>query len=196
MSLRFLSAWWQRFRSVRKPQAASQFPLRCESLEDRCVPSTSLHSDVRPTPNSVGATITHLLGGVTFAFAPDHGAQTMAMADLNGDGKLDLVLVNANTGKGMTMLGTGGSFNTQQTFTFAPDHGAQTMAVADLNGDGKLDLVLVNVNTGKGMTMVGTGDGSFNTQQTFTFAPDRGLHTEATAELNGDARPHLIVTNP
>lgn len=132
---------------------------------------------------------------VTFTFAPDRGAQAVTVADLNGDGKADLVIVDAKTGKGEALLGVGdGTFHTQATFTFAPDRGAQAVAVADLNGDGKADLLLVDAKAGKGETMLGIGDATFKMQQTFTFAPDRGLQSVALADLNGDGKLDLVLT--
>lgn len=60
-------------------------------------------------------------------------------ADLNGDGKLDLVTV----GQGMTsvLLGNGdGSFGNLTSFAGPDQLDSQKMAIADFNGDGKLDI--------------------------------------------------------
>lgn len=60
-------------------------------------------------------------------------------ADLNGDGRLDLVV--GNYGAVSVLLGGGnGTFGAPVSYTI--DSGYVTSAIADLNGDGKLDLVI------------------------------------------------------
>jgi hypothetical protein len=64
-------------------------------------------------------------------------------ADLNGDGKPDLVTTNAGNDTVSVLLGNGdGTFRPQQSRGVGP--GPVAVAVADLNGDGKPDLVVVN----------------------------------------------------
>jgi hypothetical protein len=129
----------------------------------------------------------------TFTFAPDRGIEAVAVADLNNDGKPDLVLIDPDAGKVSLLMGGGdGSFQPQQTFAFAPDRGTQAVSVGDLNGDGRPDLLLLNPEAGKAGIQLSTPDGSFRMQQTFTFAPDRGMHVEQVADLNLDDRGTLL----
>src|SRR5690349_20363964 len=64
-------------------------------------------------------------------------------ADVNSDGKLDLVVTNGSAGTVGVFLGNGnGSFGAQATFaTGTTPFG---VAVADVNRDGRLDLVVAN----------------------------------------------------
>ena len=67
----------------------------------------------------------------------------MAVADVNGDGKPDLVVANDQSGTVSVLLGNGnGTFQAQATFATGsmPD----SVAVADVNGDGKPDLIVAN----------------------------------------------------
>ncbi len=82
-------------------------------------------------------------GTLSFSAATNYGVgsvpRAIAVGDLNGDGKLDLVSANVNVSTVSVLLGQGGG-----AFSPAADVGvgsaAYSVAVADLNGDGSLDL--------------------------------------------------------
>jgi hypothetical protein len=84
---------------------------------------------------------------------------SMATADLNGDGHLDLVVTAPNAL--YVLLGAGdGTF---QTAGFAADPEAKSIAIADMNGDGIPDLVIAHCcDVYYDMSyMLGNGDGTF-----------------------------------
>src|SRR5215469_12740269 len=78
-------------------------------------------------------------------------ASSVAVADVNRDGKLDLLVANqcvslnnCNTGSVSVLLGNGdGTFQTAVSYG-SGGLDAHSVAVADLNGDGKPDLVVAN----------------------------------------------------
>src|SRR5262249_5063938 len=86
----------------------------------------------------------------------------MAIADFNGDGKLDaLVAIEATTGAVNVLLGRGdGTFQAPLT---APTAGSGTLAAlaGDFNGDGKPDAVVSNLFGGTLSVLLGKGDGTF-----------------------------------
>lgn len=79
--------------------------------------------------------------GVACAGQPSTG---VALADVEGDGDLDL-LVNALGGGTRLFLNDGhGQFTERKEAGLATTHGSTSMALADLDGDGDLDLYVTN----------------------------------------------------
>ena len=119
---------------------------------------------------------------------------SVAIGDLNGDGKPDIVTADGNAVS--VLLGVGdGTFATHTEYPT----GALCLAVAigDVNGDSKPDLVTANyftgTLTGNVSVLLGTGDG--------TFGPSTDLATGnlptsiAIGDLNGDGYPDIVTAN-
>ena len=136
------------------------------------------------------------------------GSFSMAMADVNGDGKLDLLVANTCLNNSNCTNGTVGVLFGNGDGTFQPPvaygaGGVDTFAVAlaDVNGDGKLDLLVANAcnnnsscNNGSVGVLLGNGDGTY---QAATAYSSGGLYADAVAvgDINGDGNPDLVVTN-
>src|SRR5437899_3381868 len=74
--------------------------------------------------------------------------RSVAVGDVNGDGRLDLAVTNASSydvpGTVSVLLGNGdGTF--QSALSFAAGGDAGSVAVGDINGDGRHDLAVANV---------------------------------------------------
>ncbi len=88
-------------------------------------------------------------------FPCDGRPKYMTAADLNGDGKLDLVVGDAATGKVHVFLGKGdGTFEEAKDFE-AGGHRALFVAAADYNRDGRLDVAVVNADTNSVSVLLG-----------------------------------------
>jgi hypothetical protein len=146
-------------------------------------------------------------GDGTFQPAVPYGsgglyADSVAVADVNGDGKADIVVGTcgfpkvlscvASGGKAGVLLGNGdGTFQPAVTYTLGGS-GATSVAVADVNGDGKPDLL---VATGSAVgVLLGNGDGTFQTVTKYSSGGLTALSV-AVADVNGDAKPDLVVAN-
>jgi len=135
-------------------------------------------------------------------FATGISPRSVTVADLNGDGKPDLIVANYNSNTVSVLLNTTAPGATTPSFaaqrTFATGSEPRSVTAADLNGDGKPDLIVANVDSNTvsvllNTTAPGATTASFATQQTFATA---GLPTSVTAaDLNGDGKPDLIVAN-
>jgi len=151
-------------------------------------------------------------GGVSFLPAVTYGsggyiAQSVRIADVNGDGKPDIIVASwwdtNNVGVVGVLLGNGnGTFQPAVTYETggAPNY---SLVVADVNGDGKLDLVVSSCaviastcGSAEGVVSVllGNGDGTFQHAVGYSSGADVGAHV-AVADVNGDGRPDLIVTS-
>ncbi len=135
------------------------------------------------------------------------GFDGVSIADVNGDGKLDIIAVSEalsnrfshttlSTSGIYVALGNGdGTFQPMQ-FT-AAGTSLLSAAVADLNGDGKADLVI----TDDGSTSVppqvsviyGTGSGAFDPTQAQVIQTDYIITTVLTGDLNKDGKPDLVL---
>src|SRR5262245_52892130 len=69
------------------------------------------------------------------------GWQIVRIADVNGDGKADLVWHHTITGQVTVWLMNGPTIATVATVAQVSDPGWQIVGIADVNGDGKADLV-------------------------------------------------------
>ena len=90
----------------------------------------------------------------------------IAIADFNGDGKLDIAVANSGSASVSILLGNGdGTFKGAVNAPAGPS--PQSLAIGDFNGDHKLDLIVVNpgdlTNNRPGVVnlLLGNGDGSF-----------------------------------
>ena len=125
-------------------------------------------------------------------FATGASPRSATTGDVNGDGKIDVIVANSGSNTVSVLLGNGnGTFQVQQTF--ATGTSPSSVAIADLNGDGKPDLIVADGQNYSVSVMLGNGNGTFQGRQTFSVGT---FPSSVTAgDLNGDGKPDLIVAN-
>src|SRR5262249_14382340 len=121
-------------------------------------------------------------------------AQSVSVADFNGDGHLDLAAADFGSGSSTVsvLLGNGdGSFQNARHFRA----GSEPRAVAGggANGDGAADRGGAKYTSGTVSVLLGNGDGSF--QPARDFSVERGLIFVAVGDFNGDSVLDLAVAN-
>ncbi|HYA48023.1 MAG TPA: FG-GAP-like repeat-containing protein [archaeon] len=115
--------------------------------------------------------------------------ETPALADLNGDGKLDLI---GQVGNGVNAISVrlGNGDGTFQPEVQYPVTGSSPV-IADFNGDGKLDIAVVAENYVS--VLLGNGDGTFQSAIQSPIDPNLHAFQIAAGDFNGDGKLDLVV---
>ncbi len=119
----------------------------------------------------------------------------MALADINDDGKTDLMVVNKRTTDLSVFLGKGkGTFQDPQTISLTPASQPVAIGSGDFDQDGKIDLAIVNKALNTVSLLTGDGAGTFSDSthdQTTRLSPS----SITVSDLDGNGLSDLLVTN-
>jgi hypothetical protein len=99
-------------------------------------------------------------GGVLSFAATGGDSASMALGDLNADGKADVVTGNSDTSTVSVLLGQGKGRLATKT-NYPTGDSPLAVALADVDGDGKLDIVTANSGASTLSVLLGNGDGTF-----------------------------------
>lgn len=132
---------------------------------------------------------------------------SLAMGDINGDGRSDAVIAcgdETGTANGLVSMFLNTTVNSSSPVTFAAAQSVPSgrrerlfAAMGDINGDGKPDIVAANqigrtASVWLNTTMTGGLETTFSQQ--VEFATSRSVLV-IVADLNGDGRPDIAVGN-
>jgi len=161
--------------------------------------------------NSIGNSISILqniskVGAVSFNTKIDLGTgpdpKRVAIGDLDGDGKPEIVVVNFNAGNASSIsifrnTSTNGIISFAPKADYSTGNGSIGICIADMNGDGKPDLIVTSGNSGifsifQNITS-SAGAISFAAKQDYFLLSHPDNIT--TADLDNDGKPDLITSN-
>jgi hypothetical protein len=139
------------------------------------------------------AALTAQVNLLSTPFAPVGNApRNVAVADLDGDGKADLVAVNSIDNTISVLLSNGdGTF--RPAVTYAVGAQPNDVAIADFNGDGKPDLAVTSLNAKQVSVLLGNGDGTFQAAVNYPTS-DMTLDL-VVADFNGDGKLDIAATD-
>lgn len=158
---------------------------------------------------ALGGTVSVLLGKGDGTFAPavnyvaGKNLSSLALADFNGDGHVDIATSDVSSGNVAILLNNGdGTFRSAVQYPAGPN--PFSLGVGDFNGDGKADLVVTNLcdvsqsnfNCTSYQTTVtillGRGDGTFSGPVSYEsgYAPEDLV----VADFNSDGKEDLAIS--
>lgn len=145
------------------------------------------------------------IGGFADSGSPEFDEQVIrvgkapfpiAIADVNHDGKLDIIVGNMDDSTVSVLLGDGrGHFRPAPGSPFACNANPNDIAVTDMNGDGNPDLVIANTQTPYLTVLLGDGKGGFKPSAHSPFATKSYPHPHGVAVGNfmGDGNPAVVT---
>jgi hypothetical protein len=138
-------------------------------------------------------------------FPAGQGPSEEAVADLTGNGRMDLVVSDAQSNTVSVLLNNGdGTFQAPRQYavgaytvpvvaqSLAPNLG-RGLVVADLTGNGIPDIIVTNYASDDVSVLLGRGDGTFEPQRRYDATV--GPFALAVGDLNGDGIPDLVVVS-
>ena len=148
---------------------------------------------------------TSTVGAVSFTtqivYAGGTEPYSIAIGDLNADGKPDIAIANFNTPGLVSVyknMSTLGSLSFSPKADFATGGHPKSIAIADIDGDGKPDLTSANYNSSSNSISIlrntcSSGTISFATN--VDFSTGANPYAVAVGDLDGDGKPDIAVPN-
>jgi len=132
--------------------------------------------------------------GMPVRFQSGSGPSSVALGDLNEDGKIDVVVSNGSGQmQGMSVLLGNGDGTLQSPTLYATGNNTNSVVLADFNGDGHLDAAVVNSGSETFSILLGNGDGTFGTAVSYPTPYSTPFYL-MVADFNQDSHPDLAVT--
>jgi hypothetical protein len=158
----------------------------------------SLATDGVSDPSYVTTRLQDSTGGFAMPvrFGVGRGPANLLVVDLNGDGRPDLVVPNADDRTVSVRLADPAKpgFFLPALILSTPGRIPLDVAVGDLNGDGKLDLAVAASGANSVLVFTQTATGTFNAPVTYAVGGDPQALTIADLDSNGRADLAVATT--
>ena len=135
--------------------------------------------------------------GITYPTGYGSSPCSLVAVDLNGDSTLDIIVANHGTDNIGVLLNMGGNllFTRQTIYSTGLNSGPQSVLMVDVNNDSTLDIIVANEGSSSVGVFLNIGNGSFASQSIYSTAYGSHSHSVATADINSDNKPDIIVAN-
>ncbi len=125
--------------------------------------------------------------------------RSIATADIDGDGKLDIIVTNSSTDKASILKNTSsvGSISFATKVDFATTGHPEAIAVADIDGDGKPDMVVGNYSSNSFSVFRNTSAAGIISFETKIDYPTTGTtpFSLVVGDLDNDRKLDVVVAN-
>ncbi|MBD2723621.1 T9SS type A sorting domain-containing protein [Hymenobacter sp. BT189] len=131
--------------------------------------------------------------GPNTLFSTGANSQSLALGDMNGDGRLDIVMTNSGADAVSVLLGVAGGFGIKTDYP--TESSPSSVALGDMNNDGRLDIVTASFRafnggtTGAASVLLGLATGGFGPK---TTAMTSAIASVALGDLNNDGRLDIV----
>ncbi len=123
-----------------------------------------------------------------------------AIVDIDGDGKLDVVLLKAHNALAIYRnTSSGGSVSFASPVYFTTGHNPSSIAIGDLDGDGKPDISIGDLDDNEVSVFRNTstvGSITLGARVAFSCVGFGNPLSIAIADIDGDGRPEIVVGSP
>lgn len=121
-------------------------------------------------------------------------ATTIAAADFDGNGTIDLIVPHRDDGQSYMFLNDGkGRFKDKQPVG-PPDSATRAVAVGDLDANGYPDVIMGNASKGGALVYLNQGHGNFSDPISVGDEKD-SVYSIAVADLNSDGKLDVVLGN-
>ncbi|WP_026903893.1 FG-GAP-like repeat-containing protein [Pedobacter glucosidilyticus] len=188
--------------TVTVPSGATYAPITLLNTANSLV-AQSL-SNFNPIFSPAKANITNSDFSSVQSFTAGTNPFSVAIGDLDGDGKSDLAVINLNSNNVSIFHNTSssGAINSSSfaaKVDFAIGFSPVFVAIGDLDGDGKPDLSVVNQGSNSISILRNTSTSGSITSSSFAAKVDFNTEASPTSlaigDLDGDGKPDLLVTS-
>jgi hypothetical protein len=133
---------------------------------------------------------------ITFSTGIGSQPYSVAVADFNNDGQMDIVVVNVGSKNIGILYGYGnGTFSAIVIYQTEDNYSPVAVTVGDLNNDGLVDIIAVNSYDDNIGILLGYGNGSFTKQVVYSTRSGTRPYWVALGDFNNDTKLDMISVN-